>query len=222
MANLGVTLSTTSSVAAPVVTSTVWDESHYVWTIDAAGVLRITDIFSLVTFDSGKTVLVNGGTVGGLTAASSSRVANLSTRGVVTAGSPLISGFSVTGSSSRQLLIRAAGPALAPFGVTNYLKVPQLLLYSSAGTLLASNTGWDASLLTDFARVGAFPFTPNSADSAFLVTLNPGTYTVRVADAGSGAGGDTLVEIYDASDLSDGSARLVNVSTSAPFRRAAR
>ena len=82
-----------------------------------------------------------------------------------------------------------------------------------AGTLLAGNTGGNASLLADFARVGAFPFATGSSDAAVLVTLSPGAYPVQVADAGNGAGGDALIEVYDAGSLSDTSARLTNLST---------
>jgi uncharacterized delta-60 repeat protein len=214
MANPGSQVSSTQAIVGPVTSSTLWDTSHYVWTVDSAGVLRIADAYSFVTYESAGTALVNGGSVGGKTSASASpRLADLSTRGVVNGSSPLISGFAIVGSSDRQVLIRAAGPGLAPFGVSNFLRVPQLVLYNSAGTVLATNSGWNASLLTDFARVGAFPFAANSTDAAFLVKLAPGNYTVRVADAGDGLGGDTLIEIYDAGDQADTSSHLANLST---------
>lgn len=214
LANLSAPVSSTSSIAAPVASATKWDGSHYVWTVNGSGIIRIADAFSSVTFASNNTVLIEGGSVGsGTTSAATARLADLATRGVVNAASPLISGFSIVGSASRQVLIRAAGPGLAPFGVTNYLKVPRLVLYNNAGDVIATNMGWDASLLADFTRVGAFPFTPGSTDAAFLVKLAPGNYTVQVTDAGNGNGGDTLIEIYDAGSLSDSSARLMNLST---------
>ena len=46
--------------------------------------------------------------------------------------------------------------------------------------------------------VGAFAIDAASKDSALLITLNPGAYTVQVAGVG-GLTGVCLVEIYDAS-----------------------
>jgi len=211
--NATVNIAGVPRVVGPVSSTQAWDSSHYVWTIDAAGTLRIADGFSFVTYNSADTVLLDGGTVGG-SAAGTARLANLSTRGVVSADSPLIGGFSIVGSGPRQVLIRAAGPGLAPFGVTNYLKVPDLVL-SSGTTQLAENKGWDSGLTTTFARLGAFPFTPGSSDAAFVVTLSPGTYTVQVADAGDGKGGDAIIEIYDAGDRDDNTAQLGNLSARA-------
>ena len=43
-------------------------------------------------------------------------------------------------------------------------------------------------------QTGAFPFAAGSADSAALVTLSPGVYTVQVSAAG---GGPALLEVYE-------------------------
>ena len=45
-------------------------------------------------------------------------------------------------------------------------------------------------------RVGAFPLADGSRDSALLVTLMPGAYTIQVAGA-NGATGIALVEVYE-------------------------
>jgi hypothetical protein len=132
----------------------------------------------------------------------SPRLVNLSARVPVgTGGNILIAGFVIGGSTSKTVLIRASGPALVPFGVTGTLADPQLTLYSGP-TVLASNTGWGGTtaILTTAASVGAFAWgDAASADSALLVTLPPGGYTVHVAGA-AGTAGDTgvaLVEVYD-------------------------
>ena len=127
------------------------------------------------------------------------RLVNLSARVQVGTGAGiLIAGFAIGGSTSKTVLLRASGPALAPFGVSGVLPDPQLQLYSGQ-TALEINDGWggDAQISSTAASVGAFPWSsPASSDSALLVTLPPGSYTAQV----SGAGGDTgvaLVEVYE-------------------------
>jgi hypothetical protein len=75
---------------------------------------------------------------------------------------------------------------------------------------VAANEGWANS--TAVTQTGAFPLVAGSADSAAIVTLAPGNYTMQVIDV-RGNGGVGLAEIYDAG-TGDG-ARLVNVSSRA-------
>jgi len=135
--------------------------------------------------------------------AASVRMINISTRSLVGTGQSIqIAGFVVGGTQPKSILIRASGPALAPFGVSGTLPDPALKLFDSSGSVLAQNTGWGSSanapaIQAAAAGVGAFAWTIGSADSAILVTLSPGAYTAQV----SGASGDTgvaLVEVYDA------------------------
>ncbi|HMD60065.1 MAG TPA: hypothetical protein VKG78_01460, partial [Opitutaceae bacterium] len=127
------------------------------------------------------------------------RLVNISTRVQVgTGGNILIAGFVIGGATSRTVLIRASGPALAQFGVAGTLPDPELQLYSGP-TVIESNNGWGGNpqIASTAASVGAFPWAnPMSADSALLVTLPPGAYTAQV----SGASGDTgvaLIEVYE-------------------------
>lgn len=216
MVNLSSPVKGIAMTVVPVVSTVAWDETHYVWTVDSSGVLHIADIYSGAILDDSSTVLINGSS-GRATAASSSRVANLSTRGTVAAGSPLIGGFAIAGTGSRTVLVRAVGPSLAMFGVTDALAVPQLRLYNnSTGAIIGSNNGWndDATLAATFTRTGAFPFLAGNTDAALVTTLAPGGYSVQVLDGtGMSAGGTALVEIYDAD--SQGTARLVNLSSRA-------
>jgi hypothetical protein len=140
------------------------------------------------------------------------RLANLSTRGRVSAENPLILGFAITGTDSRSVLVRAIGPALAGFGVSEALPATRLQVYDTAGALVAGNEGWGgaANLVQAAAATGAFPLNSSSADSAALLMLAPGNYTVQVVDP-RGTGGIALAEIYDAG-TGNGS-RLVNVSS---------
>ncbi len=142
------------------------------------------------------------------------RLANLSTRGRVAADSPLILGFAISGTESRRVLVRAVGPALTGFGVSGALTATRLQIFNAAGALLSSNEGWGnaAELVQTAAATGAFPLTAGSADSAAVLTLAPGNYTIQVGDA-RGTGGVGLAEIYDAG--SGTASRLVNVSSRA-------
>lgn len=122
-------------------------------------------------------------------------VSNLSCRLSLTASAPtLITGFVVAGNEPRRVLIRAAGPALAAFGVPNTLTRPRLSLYRSDGTRVSQVSGWvDTPELQAAQRAtGAFAFASGSADAALLVSLEPGSYTAHV----DGGTGETLVEVY--------------------------
>jgi YVTN family beta-propeller protein len=127
------------------------------------------------------------------------QLANISSRAYITGGaSILIAGFVISGSTSETVLIRASGPALAPFGVFAPLPDPKLLLFDASQDLLASDAGWAGSpqIAGAAATVGAFGWNdPSSADSAFLVTLPPGSYTAQLTSL-TGNQGTALLEVY--------------------------
>jgi hypothetical protein len=143
---------------------------------------------------------------------------NLSVRGVTTPAAPMITGFAIGGTVAKQVLIRAAGPALTrpPFNVAGGLADPTLQLFR-VNTVVGQNDNWSApaasgaALTAAASRVGAFPFTANSADAALLTTLQPGVYSARI----EGGTGVVLAEIYEVpvADEVPGARRLVNVST---------
>jgi uncharacterized delta-60 repeat protein len=140
------------------------------------------------------------------------RLANLSTRGRVAAGSPLILGFAIAGTESRRVLVRAVGPGLGAFNVAGALAATRLQVFDTAGVSVVVNEGWAGAteLVQAAASTGAFPLTTASADSAAVLTLAPGAYTMHVLDP-RGAGGIALAEIYDAGNSP--ASRLVNVSS---------
>lgn len=146
-----------------------------------------------------------------------SRLANLSTRGrIVGETSPLLAGFVVGGTDRKPVLLRAAGPGLTGFGVTDALARPRLTLRDGSGRAIEVNTGWSTpngeALRLAALQVGAFPFAAGSADAAMLATLDPGNYTMEVTGV-DGAAGVALIEAYDTSPVSDMATRLINVST---------
>jgi len=144
---------------------------------------------------------------------------NLSTRGYVgTGGNVMIAGFVVGGTSPKMLLIRAIGPTLSTFGLSNAIPSTQLQIYSG-GTVVASNTGWSSTPANATAvanaepTVGAFALPAGSADSALVGTFAPGSYTAMIQGQG-GATGVALVEAYDLDTYSPfTSKKLINVST---------
>lgn len=143
-----------------------------------------------------------------------SRLSNLSTRGAVGTGADImVAGFVVEGSMTKDLVIRAVGPKLATYGVTGELADPQIALYRSengASNLMMEVDGWDASLSSVFADLGAFDLDGDSASAAVRVQLQPGAYTVHVSGVADTTG-VALVEVYDA--VSGSLAQMINLST---------
>ena len=145
------------------------------------------------------------------------RLLNISTRGSIESGSNvMITGFVVSGTEPKTVLIRAIGPGLADFGVSSFMTDPVLDLIGDAGTV-SSNARWSlgnfGSVIESVsARIGAFALDPDSLDAALLVTVAPGRYSAVVRDA-SRIGGDTLVEVYDATDVVIQGNDLINLST---------
>lgn len=149
--------------------------------------------------------------------ASSARLLNISTRALcLTGDGVLIPGFVLSGSGTRRVLIRAAGPQLTfpPFSMAGTLPDPQIALMTDNSTLETNDT-WGANanaaeVQATAASVGAFPFNPGSADAALLVDLPAGAYTVHASGSGGSPTGIAIVELYDASEAGP---TLVNLST---------
>jgi hypothetical protein len=129
------------------------------------------------------------------------RLVNISTRAMVGTGANiLIPGFVVSGPGTEQLLVRADGPSLTQFSVTGILAQTTLGVYNGS-TLIASNTGWGTStdpalIASTAAEVGAFAFSPNSGDSAQIVNLTAGAYTIQISGLNNTTG-VALAEIYE-------------------------
>ncbi|HVU34278.1 MAG TPA: immunoglobulin domain-containing protein [Opitutaceae bacterium] len=166
-------------------------------------------VYTVVATNAGGSVTSNPAilNVTTVTGAPTAWLTNVSVRTTMQVGQdPLIVGLSVTG--SKGILVRAAGPALANFNVTNFMADPQLSLYAAgASSPQLSNDNWDFSLAATATSLGAFPFTQNSKDAAFVQTLQGG-YTVWEPANG---GGNVLVEAYDV-DPTTTSSRLTNLS----------
>ena len=184
----------------------------------------------VLSFVEGKIFVISRATV---FVPSDAPLVNLSTRGSVQAGdNVIIGGFIIDGTVPKTVLIRGRGPAMsaAPLFVPGVLADPVLTLFSGQ-TVIAENNNWqDAPSCNQFScgtaaqisAIGMDPCQPNPGqssapvgcgfESAILITLNPGAYTVHLSGANSTAG-IGLIEIFEAdeSDLS----QLVNLSTRA-------
>ena len=117
-----------------------------------------------------------------------SKLANISTRGLVGSGDDVVIGGFIFGGNNdnSDIVIYGLGPSLADSGVSGVLADPTLELRDSNGTLLSSNdncTGFN------------FP-PPNPLEACIVTSLPPDSYTAILA----GKDGDTgigLVAIYD-------------------------
>lgn len=145
-----------------------------------------------------------------------SRLANISSRAAVGTGEDaLIAGVVISDTAAKRYLARAVGPALAQFGASGLVPDPELTVYGFGAIELFRNRRWESG--PDSARlpqitqsVGAFSLPGGSADSALVIGLNSGAYTVQVTSPG-GQGGVGLAELYEL----DSAGRTVNLSTRA-------
>jgi hypothetical protein len=129
-----------------------------------------------------------------LQTSASSKLGNLSTRGIVgTAENVMICGTIVTGPDTARIVFRALGPSLAAFGIQNPIGDPQLDLFDANGGKIFSNNNWKDSQQAAIASAGLAP--ANDLESAIVADLAPGNYTAVVSGV-NGATGVGLVEAY--------------------------
>jgi len=131
----------------------------------------------------------------------------------------LIEGFIVQGpaGSIKKIMVRAIGPSLAAFGISDALANPILEIYDANNVKIASNNDWKTTQVggiitsdqsTEIAASGLAP--GNDLESTIIANLAPGSYTAIVRGFGNTAG-TGVVDAYDLSAASP--ARLVNIST---------
>jgi hypothetical protein len=128
-------------------------------------------------------------------------VANISTRGFVGSGdNQLIGGFILSGSSNAALevVVRAIGPSLSEWNLTNPLPDPFLDVRDGNGTPLVTNNNWkDDPNAAKVSQCGLAP--KNDLESALYLVLPAGAYTAIVSGNG-GTSGVGLVEVYSATN----------------------
>lgn len=134
-------------------------------------------------------------------AVADTRLVNLSARATVAAGeNALILGIVVGGTGHVRVLLRGIGPSLAAAGVPHSLTAAQISVYDREPRIIAANSDWTtggtAGDITAIAKwAGAFSIPPSSNESAIVLSLVPGQYTVVLSSA-NGAEGTALAELY--------------------------
>jgi hypothetical protein len=135
---------------------------------------------------------LSGETIVDIAVPTATRLLNISSRGRVGTGDDVLIGGFINRGGGR-IVLRAIGPSLSAFGVTNPLPDPVLTLKDVNGNTLATNDDWQSSQGGDITATGLAP--TNNLESAILTSLPAGNYSGVVSGKGS-ATGVALVEIY--------------------------
>lgn len=218
------------------VTSTGTAPFSYQWFRDGSPVPGATTnpltVNSALLANAGAYTVTVTNSAGSVTAAAAtltvtpvSRISNLSVLTSIDAlGDSFTLGFVVgglTGAANKPLVIRAAGPSLSTFGVSDFLADPKFELF--AGPLAVGgndNWGGSASVADLHASVGAFAYlSPTSKDAAANIATTTRDNSVKVS-AATAATGVVLAEIYDATapaNFTSATPRFLNVSVLKPL-----
>ena len=107
----------------------------------------------------------------------------------------MIGGFISAGSpeTSIQVLVRAIGPSLAQFGITDFLADPNVRLVNGDGVTIGSNDNWKDTQQADIQATGKAP--TDDRESAIILTLAPAPCTAIVSGSNNNPG-IALVEVY--------------------------
>jgi len=135
---------------------------------------------------------------------SDSILANISTRSFVQTGdNVMIGGFTVQGTASERVIVRALGPELTQYGVPDALANPTLELHDGTGALIASNNNWVTTIIGGIITAGqvheiqASGYAPSDPlESAIIADLSAGNYTAVVRGVNN-LTGVALVEVYN-------------------------
>jgi hypothetical protein len=125
--------------------------------------------------------------------ASGSRLAQMSTRGRVRTGDDILIGGFVVLNSTTQVLLRAIGPELTAFGISQALENPTLELRDANAALIEANDDWRSDNEQAIIDTGIPP--KDQRESAIVRSVVPGSYTALVRGKGDTTG-TALVEIY--------------------------
>lgn len=122
-----------------------------------------------------------------------SKLANISTRGLVDQGdNVLIAGTIVLGNGTTNVLFRAIGPST---GIPNALQDPTLELHDGQGGIIATNDNWQDDP-NQAAAIQATTIPPSDPrEAAILRQLSPGAYTAIVRGKNN-TKGVAVVEAY--------------------------
>ncbi|MFN2622814.1 MAG: NF038122 family metalloprotease [Chthoniobacterales bacterium] len=128
-----------------------------------------------------------------LSTASTARLANVATRGLVQPGDKLLIGAFIIQNGSVRVVVRAIGPSLAGFGVTNALPDTTLELRNQNGGLVRANDDWKTDQKAELEATGLNP--TNDLEAALVDMIQPGQYSALVRGKPE-ATGTGVVQIY--------------------------
>ena len=152
------------------------------------------------------------------------QLSNFSIRGLVGTGDDvMIGGLMVGGTDPKKVLLRGRGPTLGDLMVSGAMRDPFLQLLSGQ-TVIAENDNWETTLVrcqssvvncggaAEITATGLDPCEGNmtecSREAAILVTLVPGSYTMKL----SGVGGDRGIGLVEVFEVGTSTSRLTNIS----------
>ncbi len=171
-------------------------------TIPPGNDLESAIVATLAANNSGYTAIVRGASDGtgigvveayDLDSAVDSKLANISTRGLVQTGdNVLIGGWIALGEDLLWIMVRAIGPSLP---VPGALADPTLNVHDGNGALIASNDNWRDDPVQEAGIIATGIPPSNDLESAILIDLVPGNYTAVVRGANNTTG-VAVVEAY--------------------------
>ena len=128
-----------------------------------------------------------------LSPASAARLANVATRGLIQPGDKLmIAGFIVQNGPIK-VVIRAIGPSLKMFGISNALPDTTLQLRDQNGGIVLENDNWKTDQQQELEAIHLQP--SHDLEAALVTTIQPGQYTAQVRGKGQDSG-IGVVEVY--------------------------
>lgn len=128
-----------------------------------------------------------------LSPSSAARLANVATRGLIQPGDKLmIAGFIVQ-NGPMNVVIRAIGPSLSIFGISNALPDTTLQLRDVNGAIVLENDDWKSHQRAELEAAHLQP--SHDLEAALITTIQPGQYTAQVRGKGQ-ASGIGVVEVY--------------------------
>lgn len=144
--------------------------------------------------ENGRTLAHEYDVVPGVT---DNQLVNISARMTMGAGEATgIVGFVVKSETAPRFLLRAVGPSLAGFGVTDPVTQPTLTLFRRGSVIDSELSPTRTSAEgADFIRNGAFPLASASGDVAIMKNLEGGAYSVHLS-CKTGKPGVGLIEVY--------------------------
>jgi hypothetical protein len=129
--------------------------------------------------------------------AANSKLANISSRGLVGLNDNVMIGGFIVGPNSANagtVAVRGLGPSLSNFGISNALLDPSLELNDGNGNLVALNDNWKDIQAEQITAANLAP--ADDRESAIIITVAPGNYTAVIRGTNN-ATGIAVVEVYN-------------------------